>query len=608
MEQNKKSIGLGGFVVIAIISLILLCIIFSSIGSATHSGVDYIDNTSSQQATQSPEPVAVTNPPSQLPPTESDVISKPKTLVSKPVSQPQSVIVPLKTAIINFDKYSFQDFTTQGVINDLVPPMGEVNPNYIVWIQDLNDSQYQASFNVDSVTYASLTLGETVQVTGTLRGGVNNIKRFIKIDGSVTVVGQSSQVPSATSVLAQTQTILQQHQGDIATAFNNVNTSTSFSQCMSVERRLENYMCAAANLTADCPLPYSYKDSMNLLNNATESLLTACVNMWPPSSIFATSTAPAPKINVANANTVYTPVTVATFSADPLGYEGQSISVTGTFSAFIPRTGATGSTNFIVIADPSGQTTQQVAIEVDDNNFYSAVVSSIQSQSNTTNYFIQVNGTAMTSQSFTETTGLGIQATVTAPVVKANLVQQCRNAIGTGCILISSIFNSSLPIPPAGPYISTSGSSVTYASTTFESYNADPLSYVGQNISVIGMSSLFIPRTSDAGSSNFVIITDPFNSSKPQIAIELDNNSAYSSAIGDLQNKSNPIQAFVRASGTATSSQSFIETNTLGLQQTVNVPVLHASQLEQCHGGSLSVASLTDDNLCKVWVLEYNPQ
>ena len=352
---------------------------------------------------------------------------------------------------------------------------------------------------------------------------------------------------------------------------------------------------------------YIVKD---IVTSSAKETILSIVNSTIASSIPTKNNNPQSQIsNNINTPINYTKVDINSYNDDPMSYIGQNIYVTGVFAMFIGRNGTSDSNNFVIIKNPSLGSNSEVAIEIDDDTAYTSVVNELQHPSGTPVYnFLRVEGVAVGTQSFVQTNGLGIQTSVSIPVIKSNTISQCGNSSGIGCILITSVPaltsttnpTVSLPTPEDNKY----------SLVSFNSYSANSINYSGKKVSLVGMFDLVIPRTSDLSSSNFIIITDPYNLAKPQIAIELDDNAQYSNLIDAIRHKSDPILSFVGVNGLATKTQSFTETNGLGLQQVLNIPVIKAINVQQCHQGTIQTTVLTgsniEDNLkCSNWILEY---
>jgi hypothetical protein len=144
-----------------------------------------------------------------------------------------------------------------------------------------------------------------------------------------------------------------------------------------------------------------------------------------------------------------------------------------------------------------------------------------------------------------------------------------------------------------------------YVPVSLHVFGADVGAYIGKNISIVGMVNSFLPKGGSGGTTNYIEITDPYDSSVPQLALEIDDPTTYSSAVASLQDKSNPILQFVRGYGTAVASQRFSMTNMFGTQTTL-VPTINVTRIDKCQHGSMQTTVLTgstiDDNFsCTAW-------
>jgi len=391
----------------------------------------------------------------------------------------------------------------------------------------------------------------------------------------------------------------------VSTTTNNeiLNTSTSTSEDVSSNNISIPTTSTKSSLTKNNDIV------KNTHTSSSKETILPIVNSTTTSLIPTKNNSQSQISNNANTPINYTKIDMDSYNDDPMNYIGQNIYVTGVFSTFIGRNGGSDSNNFVIIKNPSLGSNSEVAIEIDDDTAYTSVVNELQHPSETAVYnFLRADGVAVGTQSFVQTNGLGIQTSVSIPVIKSNTISQCSNSSGIGCIFITSV---PALTPVTSPTVSTPTSEDNkYSLVSFSSYSANSISYSGDKISLVGMFDLVIPRTDDLNSSNFIIITDPYNLAKPQIAIELDDNAQYSNLINAVRHKSDPILSFLGVNGFAAKTESFTETNGLGLQQVLNIPVIRAINVEQCHQGTMSTTVLTgssiEDNFkCSNWVLEY---
>ncbi len=195
-------------------------------------------------------------------------------------------IISLKNAEQNFDTYFSTEGTFEGVVIDLIPA-SFFNPQFNlgneIQIEDTQDHAYMASIaNIDATTFNGTNLGDIVDIKGLLRGGGGAQARFIAADGDPITVGHSSQIPSVASVLSEAQALVQAHQADIQNAMQAVDGSTSFKQCAQVNDTLIAYLCSTVGTCFynSTSLPYVYKDSTAVINNAVMGVVSACMQKF----------------------------------------------------------------------------------------------------------------------------------------------------------------------------------------------------------------------------------------------------------------------------------------------------------------------------------------
>ncbi len=136
----------------------------------------------------------------------------------------------------------------------------------------------------------------------------------------------------------------------------------------------------------------------------------------------------------------YAPVSIAQYVANPPDYLGKQVVITGMVNALMPRTGNSGSTNYIQIINPFDPAQPKVQLEIDDNSTYSAAANSFQDKSSPILQFMQTYGTAVSSQAFTMTTLFGSQ-TVMLPVVNVTRIDKCLHGSMNTTILTGSSFS-----------------------------------------------------------------------------------------------------------------------------------------------------------------------
>jgi hypothetical protein len=146
------------------------------------------------------------------------------------------------------------------------------------------------------------------------------------------------------------------------------------------------------------------------------------------------------------------------------------------------------------------------------------------------------------------------------------------------------------PTPAAPTSNNTDYSS--YTSVTFSQYQNNPAAYTGGSIIVSGMNDAFIPSTGSAGSTNFVEVENPFDTTQPKIELAVNDPAAYTSLVNALQDKTQPIHLFLRAYGTGVSSEKFTSSSIFG-SATILLPVLQVSRVDQCLRGSMNTTVLT---------------
>lgn len=132
----------------------------------------------------------------------------------------------------------------------------------------------------------------------------------------------------------------------------------------------------------------------------------------------------------------YVPISVAQYIANPVGYLGEQVAITGMVNTLMPRT-LNGATNYIQVTNPFDLSQPRVQLEIDDNAAYGTASNSLQDQSSPILQFVQAYGTAVGSKAFTMTAMFGSQA-VMLPVVNVTRVDKCLHGSMNTTVLTGS--------------------------------------------------------------------------------------------------------------------------------------------------------------------------
>jgi hypothetical protein len=140
----------------------------------------------------------------------------------------------------------------------------------------------------------------------------------------------------------------------------------------------------------------------------------------------------------------------------------------------------------------------------------------------------------------------------------------------------------------------------SYTPVTFSQFQNNPAGYTGQNIEVEGMENTFLPSTG-SGNSNFIEVTNLFDTSQPKLMFEVDSQSNYTAVVNALQSKYYPL---IRVYGTGMPDQNFSLTSAFQTT-TVSLPVVSVSRVDWCPNATQSYSyngsSLEDDESCPSW-------
>ncbi len=135
----------------------------------------------------------------------------------------------------------------------------------------------------------------------------------------------------------------------------------------------------------------------------------------------------APPANTSQAPSMSGFVSVSQLSADPLAYLGNTESVTGMESGFLPQGGRGGSTNYIQLENPFDPSQPYIEAEIDSGSLYEATVNALQDPTSPILAFVKIFGTVAASQPFTHQNVFGNSTTVWIPVVDVSRIFQCQH-------------------------------------------------------------------------------------------------------------------------------------------------------------------------------------